>query len=275
MKKLTILILLVLVGTFCSFSLPPVAAGEGEATLPPADAPKPAEPPPAPATPIAPAPAPVAAPAAEAPATPAAPAVNPAGGQGAASGTVAPPAPVSIPVSETKSLAEECAPFRAVMQANMDIHGTAAQETYRDKVSVYLSESMGKDYGLSCSKIIYCLRTNPAAVTKDRKMKRALEIEPLVIYTLRDHYSDCIIEGTDGLDLLMKYTTMVYKWIVSIVGAVCILIIIVSGIQVSMGGLSQEEVSQAKDRIGRSLMGLVVLFLSAFILYTINPIFYQ
>jgi hypothetical protein len=94
------------------------------------------------------------------------------------------------------------------------------------------------------------------------------------ITALKNDFPECIVSGKDGLDLLNNYATMVYRWIASIVGSLCILIIIVSGIQISIGGLSQEEVSAAKDRISRSLIGMVVLFLSAFILYSINPIFF-
>ncbi len=228
-------------------------------------------------------PAPAATEPAPAPKNPSAPEPNATetapGEKRAGGGAPAPLASTAIP--ESKTLEETCASVRVGMPQTLDILGKPGQENLRKSIVTYLSERIqvtdgNKDYGLSCSMIVYCLRNNENVLDKPGGKRPSLSaIEPLVIYTLRNKFQDCLIEGTDGLDILMKYTSMVYTWIVSLVGAVCVLIIIVSGIQVTMGGLSQEEVSQAKDRIGRSLVGLVVLFLSAFILYTINPIFYQ
>lgn len=134
-----------------------------------------------------------------------------------------------------------------------------------DGVIVLLSESIADNpTGFSCSQIINCLRDYYEGPNS----------EIGVMIEVRRKYSYCMISGKDGLDLLNVYAGLVYRWLAGIVGAICVLIIIISGIQISIGGLSQEEVSSAKDRIYRSLIGLVVLFLSAFILYTINPIFF-
>jgi hypothetical protein len=174
-------------------------------------------------------------------------------------------------ISERADIAKSCHDVRQKMPAS--VPGTPSGNINYDRtVSVYLSESIEKQSQMSCSQIIYCLRTKP--LKKGDKRISGAEQEMLVISTLRTHFKECLIEGKDGLDLLKNYATMVYKWIAGLVGAVCILTIVLSGIQISIGGLSQEEVSGAKDRIGRSLIGMVVLFLSAFILYTINPIFF-
>ena len=120
---------------------------------------------------------------------------------------------------------------------------------------------------VSCGRIIYCLRveTSKDKATADTKF----------ISEMKSKYSQCIVSGKDGLGLLNNYAGLVYQWIAGIVGAICILMIIISGIQISIGGLSPDEVNEAKERIIRSLTGMVVLFLSAFILYTINPIFFS
>ena len=126
---------------------------------------------------------------------------------------------------------------------------------------------------LSCSEIIECLRAiysdKGADGNRDTKF-----YEVAVGMDLEEFFPFCVVKGADGLELLNNYASIIYKWIAGLVGAVCILIIIFSGIQISMGGLSQEEISGSKDRITRSLVGLAVLFLSAFILYTINPTFF-
>ncbi|MDF2378694.1 MAG: pilin [Candidatus Gracilibacteria bacterium] len=118
----------------------------------------------------------------------------------------------------------------------------------------------------TCLEIHTCLR---------QKHRNSSAQETFIIQDLKQKYSYCLVMGKDGVDLLANYASMIYQWIAGIVGGICILIIIFSGIQISIGGLSQEEVSSAKERILRSLGGMVILFLSAFILYTINPIFFN
>lgn len=141
-----------------------------------------------------------------------------------------------------------------------------------DEVMVLLTENIDTS-GLSmpCGRVIECVRNE---ISKIDPKPTPADARRLEIYTMKTKYSQCIVSGRDGLDLLNNYATLVYRWIAGIVGSLCILIIIVSGIQISIGGLSQDEVGSAKERISRSLIGLVVLFLSAFILYTINPTFF-
>lgn len=179
-----------------------------------------------------------------------------------------------------KEETENCTAIQSTMKA-VGTSPEAAKQLV-SKVSVYLSEKIANDpdhnyYGMSCSQIIFCMRSNrdPSKFKGPSGSFDGRLQEASLIDSLRGNFPGCILEGTDGLDLLRKYASQVYQWIAGIVGAICILIIVVSGIQISMGGVSQEEVSAAKDRITRSLVGLVVLFLSAFILYTINPIFFS
>jgi hypothetical protein len=135
-----------------------------------------------------------------------------------------------------------------------------------NEIIVILGESIGGSSGeYSCGQIMNCLR---------EKYKTQKSGEGFATCDLQKDYSQCVVSGKDGLSLLSNYASQVYNWIAGIVGSICILVIIISGIQISIGGLSQEEVSSAKDRVVRALSGLVVLFLSAFILYTINPFFF-
>lgn len=84
-----------------------------------------------------------------------------------------------------------------------------------------------------------------------------------------------IIKGTSGTGILKTYISVIYRWAAGIVGIIATLVIVISGIQISMDQGSGEAVGAAKTRIMQSLGGLVVLFLSALILYTINPTFFQ
>ena len=162
---------------------------------------------------------------------------------------------------------------RTDTSAGVTLPVTHAPTGRNQEITVLLGESIvanGVQY--SCGQIVNCLREKYSAQFPNSNQRQL--INPNVNAEIKLHYGYCMISGSDGLDLLNNYATLVYRWIAGIVGSVCILVIIASGIQISIGGLSQEEVSAAKDRVTRSLMGLVVLFLSAFILYTINPIFF-
>jgi len=141
-------------------------------------------------------------------------------------------------------------------------------ENLNDKIVVYLSERIERTaeekYDPGCGKILDCLYGRVRGENTDIVIKKIMTGDfPL-----------CTVQGEDGIKLLEYYAGVIYRWMAGIIGSVAILVIIVSGIQISMGGLSPEEVSTSKDRIIRSLVGLIVVFLSAFILYTINPIFF-
>lgn len=77
-----------------------------------------------------------------------------------------------------------------------------------------------------------------------------------------------------GTSLLYGYIGMVYRWGASMVGIVAVLVIVISGIQISAAGGDPEAINSAKKRIIQSIAGIVVLFLSGLILYTINPTFF-
>jgi ABC-type antimicrobial peptide transport system permease subunit len=83
-----------------------------------------------------------------------------------------------------------------------------------------------------------------------------------------------MISGKTGLELTSNYIRMIYKYGASILGIVCVLVIVVSGIQITMGGASDGLVSDAKNRIMQALLSLAILFLSAVILKTVNPGFF-
>jgi hypothetical protein len=82
------------------------------------------------------------------------------------------------------------------------------------------------------------------------------------------------ISGNSGVDLLGNYFGMWYKIGALILGLVCVLVIVVSGVQITFGGVSEEAVTTAKARIWGALLSLILLFSSALILRTINPLFF-
>jgi hypothetical protein len=81
------------------------------------------------------------------------------------------------------------------------------------------------------------------------------------------------IIGTSGIGIIKVYVKLLYTWGAGIVGFIAVAVIVVSGIQISLSGVSG-DITEAKDRITQSIMGIVLLFLSAIILYVINPDFF-
>ena len=77
-----------------------------------------------------------------------------------------------------------------------------------------------------------------------------------------------------GVDMLYIYIGAIYRWGASVIGIIAVLVIVISGIQISAAGGEQSVVTSAKTRITQSLIGIVILFLSGIILYTINPTFF-
>lgn len=78
-----------------------------------------------------------------------------------------------------------------------------------------------------------------------------------------------------GTTMIEGYIVMIYTWAASLVGLIAVTVIIISGIQISLSGGDASAVDSAKGRILKSISGLAVLFLSALILYTINPNFFS
>jgi len=83
-----------------------------------------------------------------------------------------------------------------------------------------------------------------------------------------------VIFSKGGTTMISGYVAMVYRWAAPIVGMICVLVIVVSGLQLSFSAGDSGAVDSARKRIVQSLAGLAVLFLSSVILYTVNPNFF-
>ncbi|MBI4975448.1 hypothetical protein HZC20_02105 [Candidatus Peregrinibacteria bacterium] len=97
-------------------------------------------------------------------------------------------------------------------------------------------------------------------------------------YTQYHPYFDCqmiqVLLSKGGTALIEGYVSTIYKWGASVAGIIAVIVIIVSGIQISVSGGDSQAVESAKNRITQSIGGLIILFLSALILYTANPNFF-
>ncbi len=80
--------------------------------------------------------------------------------------------------------------------------------------------------------------------------------------------------SSSGTNLLYNYIGQIYRYVAEIGGLIAVFIMIFSGIQIASAGANPDSLNKAKARITRSILGLILLFLSAIILYAINPNFF-
>ena len=83
-----------------------------------------------------------------------------------------------------------------------------------------------------------------------------------------------ILISKTGTGLFYGYIGLVYRWAAATIGMVCVGMITYYGVRIAAAGDNAGVIDEAKQHIMQSLGGLVLLFLSAVILYTINPNFF-
>lgn len=104
---------------------------------------------------------------------------------------------------------------------------------------------------------------------------KTMQLDTLRNYSVKYSCKEVqVILTKGGASAIYGYINMIYRWGASLVGIIAVTIIIGSGIQISASGGEQEAISAAKKRIVQSIVGILVLFLSSLILYTINPTFF-
>ncbi|MFC1655773.1 hypothetical protein ACFL3C_02805 [Patescibacteria group bacterium] len=82
-----------------------------------------------------------------------------------------------------------------------------------------------------------------------------------------------VLRADSGAELVYSYVGMIYKWAAGTIGIISVFTIVYSGIGIMASG-EGGSMDKHKTRIMQSLLGLVILFLSGIILYTINPTFF-
>ncbi len=77
-----------------------------------------------------------------------------------------------------------------------------------------------------------------------------------------------------GIGFLQIYISLIYRWAAGLIGIIAVLIIVISGVQISASNGEPEAATKAKERIVQALSGLALLFLASALLYIINPTFF-
>jgi hypothetical protein len=79
--------------------------------------------------------------------------------------------------------------------------------------------------------------------------------------------------GSSGAGIIKLYVKQIYTFMAFTVGAIAVSTMVIAGIQISVSGVSG-DISAAKQRMTQAITGIVLLFFSGILLYTINPTFF-
>lgn len=79
--------------------------------------------------------------------------------------------------------------------------------------------------------------------------------------------------ASSGMGLLKLYVKQIYSFGAVMVGFIAMAMLIYYGVRISTAGVSG-DISEYKQKILETISGIVLLFLSALILYTVNPDFF-
>jgi len=80
--------------------------------------------------------------------------------------------------------------------------------------------------------------------------------------------------GSSGAGLVQILVKQIYTWGAFSVGGIAVMTIILQGVRISASGVSG-DITESKNKILQAIAGIVLLFLSSLILYTINPQFFS
>lgn len=83
-----------------------------------------------------------------------------------------------------------------------------------------------------------------------------------------------VIYAQSGAGLIYTYIGLIYRWAAGTAGVITVLYLVVAGVMMASSQGDAAKYEKAKEYIMNSIAGLVLLFLSALILYTINPNFF-
>ena len=155
---------------------------------------------------------------------------------------------------------------------------------------LYLTESTEKTSNKDEFEARKCFRNNFSYLLTDKKkLSTSSELSTICSTQFEELYQNnkdndykalfsCqpvqVILCKGGTCLINHYISMIYRFGATTGGIVAVLVLVINAVIIAMAGGDSGGIDEAKKRIIQSLAGLAVLFLSALILYTINPTFF-
>lgn len=154
-----------------------------------------------------------------------------------------------------------------------DIKCSELQENQSSGLYVILEEPLGGPDATYCFRVCGKLDSEKANMTNKCVYKETCTAES----DFGDDFT-CqrvqVLKSESGGDLIYSYVRMIYLWAAGTIGIIAVFTLVYCGIGISAAGGDSGKIDNYKNRIMQSLIGLVILFLSGLILYTINPTFF-
>jgi hypothetical protein len=202
----------------------------------------------------------------------------------AQNGTVQPESMAGLPAADperTEEINKRNQAYQDRLKAQQD---GANSSSLKDYVVVIAEEPLGAGDGkfsANCARKIECSDGvfSPASSEKIRScFSQYTTVSECTPSSTDEGQTTCeivqIYVAPVGTSLLYSYVGQIYRYVAFIGSLIAVFIIIIAGVMWTSAGGNSETVSNAKAMMTRSLVGLAVLFLSALILYTINPNFF-
>lgn len=79
--------------------------------------------------------------------------------------------------------------------------------------------------------------------------------------------------ASSGVNLVQVVVKQIFTWGAFTVGGIAVMTMVIQGVKISVSGVSG-DITESKNKILQAIAGIVLLFLSGLILYTINPSFF-
>lgn len=83
------------------------------------------------------------------------------------------------------------------------------------------------------------------------------------------------ITVTAGFGTLFSYINDIADYLLIVAGGICILWVLIGGLQMMMSGVDNSLQSKGKESMKWAIIGLVILLFAGFILRTLNSMFYK
>lgn len=119
--------------------------------------------------------------------------------------------------------------------------------------------------------ILFAETTTPAATTEPEVLENALTPD-LSVEVPGVSFSKILNnDGVLEVNFIADYISGMYTYLIGFGTTIAIVLIMIGGLQYSLGGMASGQVQKGKERIRNAVIGLALLLATVLILFNINP----
>ncbi len=124
--------------------------------------------------------------------------------------------------------------------------------------------------------VLVCIFSGASFSSSVQAGKDPVEIE--LLQPFPGHEDDKITLEKDGrkgaIVIMEQYVSQIFIYGAGLISVIAVIWIIIGGYEIMFSGASSGEITSGKDKIVKAILGIVLVFLSALLLHTINPQFF-